>query len=214
MQTFNILNKKSIWGQLLLIEVFAIVFFIGFLPLEWHRYAYSTMYTLVLITSALNLDSYKKTMLALAAIAIILEWVSTYYDLTVLNAISIISNVIFFFIIWALFISQIAKAKNINARVILEAINGYLLLGIIFSLMIIITAELDPGAYNFSRGDDFHINDCIYYGFVTLSTLGYGDLLPLNTFSRSLSLFTTIGGQLYLAVIIALLVGKFSSQND
>jgi hypothetical protein len=207
------MGTKNLWGKLLLIEVFAIVFFIGFLPLHRQAYSYSLLYTLLLFTSALNLDKHQKIMLRLAAVATILEWISTYFNMPILNAVSILSNTIFFMIIGASLIVQIARAKSISGRVILEAINGYLLLGIIFSLLIIITAQTDPEAYNFSSSENFRVNDCIYYGFVTLSTLGYGDLLPLTTFSRSLALFTTLGGQLYLAVIIALLVGKFSSQR-
>jgi len=205
--------NKDLWGKLLLIEVFIFVFFIGFLPLHWQSYSYSFLYSLLLITSALNLDKHRTIMLRLAAAVIILEWLSTYLNLAILNSVSTLSNTIFFIFIGASLILQIARAKEINAKVILEAINAYLLLGIIFTLLIITTALNDPQAYNFSSSGVILVNDCIYYGFVTLSTLGYGDLLPLTPFSRSLALFTTLGGQLYLAVIIALLVGKFSSQK-
>jgi hypothetical protein len=54
----------------------------------------------------------------------------------------------------------------------------------------------------------------LYYGLVTLSTLGYGDIVPTMPFSKSLAILTSISGQLYIAIIIAMLVGKFASQKN
>ena len=51
--------------------------------------------------------------------------------------------------------------------------------------------------------------DFIYYSFVTMTTLGYGDITPLKSLARSLSIFFSVAGQLYLAFIIATLVGKY-----
>jgi hypothetical protein len=47
----------------------------------------------------------------------------------------------------------------------------------------------------------------IYYSFITLTSLGYGDITPLHPYARSLAAFEAISGQLYLAVLIARLVG-------
>lgn len=152
-------------------------------------------------------------MIWLATGAFILEWVSTLLSMSVLNAASQTLNVIFFMVIVAMLIAQVAKAKKVNARVIFEAVNGYLLLGLVFVLLIALMTQYDPSSYNFTIDGHWKTSDLIYFGFVTLSTLGYGDLLPLTQASKSLALLTTLGGQLYLAVLVALLVGKFSSQK-
>ena len=49
----------------------------------------------------------------------------------------------------------------------------------------------------------------IYFGFVTLTTLGYGDITPALPLARSLATFTTLVGQLYLVIIMAFIIGKF-----
>ena len=53
------------------------------------------------------------------------------------------------------------------------------------------------------------LSEYLYYGFVTLSTLGYGDITPTAPLARSLSIFVAIGGQLYLVIVMAMIIGKF-----
>jgi hypothetical protein len=52
----------------------------------------------------------------------------------------------------------------------------------------------------------------IYYSFVTMSTLGYGDITPISNPARSLSLLEAVVGQLYIAILIAKLVGMHIAQ--
>jgi hypothetical protein len=54
----------------------------------------------------------------------------------------------------------------------------------------------------------------LYYTFVTYTTTGYGDILPASQFAKTFTILIGISGQLYVAIIIALLVGKFSAPNS
>jgi voltage-gated potassium channel Kch len=56
-------------------------------------------------------------------------------------------------------------------------------------------------------------SDFTYYSYVTLTTLGYGDIIPISTSARSLALLEAMMGQLYLAVLVARLVGLHISQS-
>ncbi|HEU5291610.1 MAG TPA: potassium channel family protein [Cyclobacteriaceae bacterium] len=87
------------------------------------------------------------------------------------------------------------------------------MLGIVFTFLVGLTVRLDPQSYNFSS-EVIKPHDFMYHGFITLTTTGYGDFLPLKPWSQSLSILIAMSGQLYVAVIIALLVGKFSSQSE
>ena len=205
---------KDVWGYILFLETITLVFFVGLLPQAWHSNCYSIVFILLFFSSVLNLDKYRKTMIIVAIAAFVLEGVASINDMLLLSGLSKLFNALFFAVIVGFFIHQIYKAQNVNGKVILEAVTGYLLLGLVFVLLLTITASIDPNSYNFSLSGDFKMADGIYYGYVTLSTLGYGDLLPLTPFSKSLALLNTISGQLYLAIIIALLVGKFSSTSD
>ncbi len=210
---FKLKKNKTLLAKLLLIEVFMFVFLVGFLPEPWHKMAYTSLYAALFYTCALNLAKYEK-MLWIATVPFVLQWSAAYFDFHILNAASKILSIFFFIFVVIVLINQISKARNVNEIVILEAIIGYLLLGIVFSLLISLMVQFDPYAYNFSASGELKLYDVVYYGFVTLSTLGYGDLLPLSPHSKSLALITTIGGQLYIAVIIALLVGKYSSRRN
>ena len=52
--------------------------------------------------------------------------------------------------------------------------------------------------------------DCMFYSFVTLTSLGYGDMVPISAECRSLSILEAVGGIMYVAVLIARLVGVYS----
>ncbi len=70
-----------------------------------------------------------------------------------------------------------------------------------------------PEIINFSEPAAAHLHEYIYYTFVTFTTLGYGDIVPLVPISKSLSLVISISGQFYIAIIIAMLVGKYASKT-
>jgi voltage-gated potassium channel Kch len=120
----------------------------------------------------------------------------------------------------ALFVLQIARAKSVTPQVIMESINGYLMLGLSFSIVIALISVVDPNSFSFpsinASADPAvsYFSNYIYYGFVTLTTLGYGDIIPFTSAAKSFSIFTAITGQMYIAIIIAALVAKYLNQSD
>ena len=57
-------------------------------------------------------------------------------------------------------------------------------------------------------------NDYLYFSFVTLTTLGYGDVIPVSHLARSTTMLIAVTGQLYMTILIAMLVGKFLSRPE
>ena len=55
--------------------------------------------------------------------------------------------------------------------------------------------------------------DCMFYSFVTLTTIGYGDIVPMTAQARSLSILEAISGTLYMAVLVARFVGLYSTKE-
>ncbi|MBC8315220.1 MAG: hypothetical protein ISR57_01485 [Bacteroidales bacterium] len=208
---------KNLWDPLLLGLIFFLVFVIAILPYEWHDVLYSVAYTLLFITCTMTLGKHRWKFLFLVLAAISMEWISTIYSLTILETISVLLNFLFFAFMTGFFIHQVAVAKQVTVKVIISAIIGYLLLGLIFSILVGVLAQINSGMFNVSpaAGDNIggNFSEYLYYGFVTLTTLGYGDIVPLQASSRSLSILISVTGQLYLAIIIALLVGKYASQR-
>jgi len=113
-------------------------------------------------------------------------------------------------------IKFIYKEDQVDVNVIITAINIYLLFGLIAGSLAYFLFFIDPGAYHFP---DFitepKFNHFIYYSYVTMSTLGYGDITPVLPSTQTLAYFIAIVGQLYVAIIIAILVGKMiASEGD
>ena len=204
----------------LLLFVIFTIFFIPFFPIGSHKILYSLSYTIIFLLSALALSKYRLRIFSTAAIVIIIEWISEFLNLSILINISLVVNICYFILIVILIIHQIARAKTVTPQVIMESIVGYLLLGLAFSILIAFVCVMDPGAFSFKhlteKIDPFisYASNYIYFAFVTLTTLGYGDVVPITPAAKSLSIFTSITGQMYVAIIIAALVSKYLGQRS
>lgn len=208
------LNRKGWWGFVLLAEISLLIFITPFFPETWHPTIYQTLYGLLAITTAIVVEKNKDKVLWAALALILVGGLTRVTSNPIIEAISMVLNISFFVFIVIFFIGEISIAKTVTKRVILDAINGYLLLGLVFTILLALMLQFDPEAFNFQASAIKKPFDIIYYGFITFATLGYGDLLPVKPYAKSLAILITISGQLYIAVIMALLVGKFASMKN
>ena len=104
---------------------------------------------------------------------------------------------------------DIVRKKEVNGEVLLDAISVYMLMGIVFGLFGQIILSAYPNAYTYN--DVITLDTMFYYTFVTMSTLGYGEMVPVIPVAKSLAVLTAISGQFYLTLVIAVLVGKYLS---
>lgn len=120
----------------------------------------------------------------------------------------ILMSLFFVFITFTL-VKFMRKAKKVNSNVIITAINIYLLMGIVFASLAFLFYRILPDAYNFPDNiKDPGFVQFNYYSFITMSTVGYGDITPKIPQTQTLAFLIAITGQLYVAIIIAFLVGK------
>lgn len=103
----------------------------------------------------------------------------------------------------------------VDVNKILGAICIYLLLGLAWGLVYLFLHITIPGAFNgVAVGDrGAQLSQFIYYSFVTLTTLGYGDVAPVNAVPRALAYLEAVFGQMYIAVLVASLVGILISER-
>lgn len=212
-------RNVTIGNSALLLLVFFTIFVIPLFPFSSHSLLFNLSYTFLYVMAVLSLEQHRKVLITLAVGAFVLQWVSGLLNIETLLLISKGLNFVFFAIMVLFLILQVAKTRQVTPKVILGAINGYLLLGLVFSIAVAVIMALRPDAYTFGREFSSdpavtYMSDYLYYGFVTFTTLGYGDIVPTLPFTKSLAILTSITGQIYLAVIIALLVGKFASSRE
>lgn len=98
-------------------------------------------------------------------------------------------------------------AKTVNSETIYAALSTYLLAGLFFGQIYWSIECLHPGSI--TGPDPMSETNAVYYSFVTLATLGYGDFLPRTAITRGIATFEVIGGQLFLAVLVARLLSAF-----
>lgn len=202
---------------LLLILVIFPVFIIPVLPREYTAYLYPPFFTGIFLCAAFSIDSRRKMVVYFAAMLTLVFWIAYIGNWHTLKLIIRILQIIFFFYMVAALVREISGTPTVTKTVIADAITAYLLLGFAFSLLVTVINQVIPGAYSvvqtgsINAGDFDPIRQNIYYAFITFTTTGYGDILPVAPIAKSLSILIGISGQLYIAIIISLLVGKFSN---
>lgn len=124
-----------------------------------------------------------------------------------------------------LFLAFTAVAILLNvlrpARVTGDIVNGavcvYMLVGLAWAFLFDLLEVLQPGSFNLPElsADPIdlaamevrRLSVFMYYSLVTLTTLGYGDITPVTPLARNLAAFEAVMGQLYIAILVARLVG-------
>lgn len=101
----------------------------------------------------------------------------------------------------------VVRSPRVDSETIYAALSTYLLAGLFFGVLYSAMEYMWPGS--FAGPDEFTQASAVYYSFVTQATLGYGDFLPRSELARGVATFQVIGGQLYLAVMVARLIGAF-----
>ena len=208
-------SELTLNNILLLIFSFSLIFLVPLWPLKIHKTINILLFSIIFFLSIFALNpKARKRMFFAASIALITEWIADIFTMNFLSYISSIVNVVFFQLIVIRLIFQIAKSKDVDSNVILESVNAYLLLGLMFTMLVTILNLYDPNALNFANTDKITFQDTLYFTFVTMSTLGYGDITPQVPIAKSLSILISISGQLYIAIIVAMLVGKFAAYQN
>lgn len=104
---------------------------------------------------------------------------------------------------------------RIDGERILAALDAYLLAALLFGVAFWALDRAQPGSFAGGLGaDGLDVREAIYLSFVTIASLGYGDLVPRSDGARALTVFEVVGGQMYLAVLVARLVSLYAREKD
>lgn len=206
-------------NTLLLLLLCFMIFGTTLLPESWYRAAYSILINLILICIIFCLDkSHQIFSNITVTILVILLNIAFFTRAQLANAISDGLNGLFFLFAFTRLLRQVAHAKVVTPKVMVQSVSCYLLLGLLFSMGVARLESVHPGSFSFPADEmgSFQAKyyDQLYFSFVTMGTVGYGDFLPKTPFAKSFSTLIGVTGQLYVAIIISMLVGKFSSSTN
>lgn len=118
-------------------------------------------------------------------------------------------------------LAAVLQAETVGRETMLGAVCAYLLLGFVWAFLYFLVEVFVPGSFTFAPALLASLGDppvgaplpaFIYYSLITLTTVGYGDVTPLGSFARTLATLEALAGQLFLAVVVAQLVGARVAQ--
>ena len=152
-----------------------------------------------------------------ASLAFFAETIASFNLIYNLNIPLILFTLIIYSLYLGLAIWLIMKEVFLASQVTLDTIFGgisiYLLIGFVWSFFYGILEIFSPDAFSQSFLLEQSYAKTIYFSFTTLTTLGYGDIVPVQDFALVLTNMEAIIGQMYPAIFIATLVGSYLSQR-
>jgi hypothetical protein len=158
--------------------------------------------------------SYHPKRLRLIGIFILLAFIdswTSYFGYKLNNGLDFIIPLILLVLSFYFVFKSIVKSDKVDIDTVISAISGYILIGLGFGILFYIIEIISPG--HFSGDAQLDYFEAEYFSFVTMSTLGYGDITPVSYIARSLVIITTLFGQFYMVIVMGIIVGKFISNR-
>ena len=171
---------------------------------------YSDFVFSLLLASGVAIAWGRRWLFPLAAfvgsVAFAVRWMAFFTPTLALQVWSGIWSLVAVIVIALVLLAQVFRTGPVTSYRVQGAIAVYLLFGVGWAHAYHVTDLLHPGSFNSTDGNLNSVVDWAYYSYVTLSTVGYGDITPVRPIARTLSMGEAMTGQLYLAVLIARLV--------
>ena len=137
---------------------------------------------------------------------------------TRLNVAALLSTVVFLSFTLVTLLRAVVRAEAVTSDTIYGALSVYLLMALTWGMAYLLLETLRPGTLHIDAarhpGHTVDWFDCIFYSFVTLTSLGYGDIVPMTAQARSLSILEAVTGIMYVAVLVARLVGLYTARQQ
>ena len=146
-------------------------------------------------------------------------WLEQFLDSRIFDFGFMITLAVFvFYVVYAL-LSHIIRAKKVTGEILAGAASAYLLIGISWGMLYSLLEAIQPGSFSLPQGItdagtiiDVGWSTFIYFSFTTLTTLGYGDIVPVTERAQSLVIIEASVGILFTALLVSRLVGMYLYQ--
>ncbi len=210
-------QKAPHYGVLLLVLLILLVV-APLMPSERADYGVELFLDLVLVTGAYSAawqSRHRLPFLVLTAATLVTRWTDMILDHSGFSLLSIVLLILWLGYAVALILTALFRMREVGTNAILGAIVAYVLATVAFGSLYLMVELMQPGSFTGlpNGGNQADIQDAlIYFSVVSITTMGYGDITPVSALARSLASIEGMFGTLYLAVMIARLVGLHSSR--
>jgi hypothetical protein len=209
----------------LILFVTVVPFFSQAARLSWIE---TYLLVLVLVTATMNVSRSRRSLWISAALgipALLSQLATAHVDAMPVwgAAVVTISTIAFLGYLLTLVMKDIMHGTRHVGEKVIGAIVAYLLIGLVWSLAYGLVELVEPGSFDIpapvftaveSAPHQRSTSIFLYYSFITLTTLGYGDITPVGNAARTLSWIEAVVGQLFIAVTIARLVGIHAAESS
>ncbi len=182
------------------------------------RFYFSFLITVVLATGLyadLELRRLDYIEIGLGSIALFLTWLDFFItDVDAIDFATQVAYALYFLYFTIELVSKIVISNEISPNLVFASIVGFLMLGLCGACFASLLEWGIADAYRLPENVVFHkFENFIYYSFVTITTVGYGDMLPIHPASKMLAIVLCVSGHLYTTIVMAIIIGKFISQR-
>ncbi len=147
--------------------------------------------------------------ITLAGTAFLLSTAAAVAGSETLGHLSLTANIAFWFLGTWIACGNVLSAGPVTINRLIGSVCVYMMVAVIFALLNVLTNWLLPGSYDNLRATTLpeQLPEFLYFSFVTITTLGYGDISPVGSLARMLAILEAIFGMFYIAILVASLVG-------
>jgi voltage-gated potassium channel len=177
----------------------------------------SILLSLVLISGVLVVSNRRRTLVIavlLAIPAVAGRWINHFRPYLLPPAIFLLAALVLMAFVGVHLLRFVLRAPSVNLEVLCASVSAYLILGLIWTIAYWLVAAINPAAFAFNTTtgakESMQGFNAFYFSFITLSTVGYGDITPVSKVARMLAAMEAMTGLFYVAVLIARLVSLYS----
>ncbi len=177
------------------------------------RVLVSVSVSVILVSGAFSLSDRRGLRIAtaiLAAAALLVRWLDHFLDSPAVTVTSLVATLAFLGLTIGGVLAKVLASGRITWHRLQGAIAVYLMLGLSWALLYSLVEIRNPGSFNVpsveASVEEEGMDDFVYFSFVTLTTLGYGDMTPKGSEARTLTILEALVGQLFIGILIARLV--------
>ncbi|HVJ58099.1 MAG TPA: potassium channel family protein [Terrimicrobiaceae bacterium] len=207
--------------ELLVALVLLFLFFPFVEEVEGGDVIISILLSLVLLSAVLAVADRKGVFfiaLVLVIPAIAGKWISHFRPDLVPPPVFLIAGLALIAFVVANLLRFVLRAPSVNTEVLCASISAYLMLGLLWTVAYWLVAQVTPNAFAFNTNTGTKETmvgfNAFYFSFITLSTVGYGDIAPVSRIARWLAATEAMTGLLYVTVLIARLVSLYSTPKS
>jgi len=192
------------------------------IPFRHGQIVSSVLLTVVLVNAALAMGNGQWTRVAarsLLLLALVTRWLAQWRPGLLPPEIFPATALLFIGFVFVSVFGSILRAPEVNSETLCAGVGGYLLLGLFWAFSYTLLASLSPDAFAVASRPAWPRSEmkgftAIFFSYVTLSSVGSGDIVPVSPVAQMLSMIEAMVGAFYMAVMIARLVALHSSKKQ